>query len=219
MLRERCVRRPRPRHGSWHTAARTSWPPRAHARVSASRPRVPAGNACSMGRRDAVPVAARRTPAARLLHEDLLDQPAALADGLDGAPCAAVVRLRPDLAEPRPAMARPVPYDFGCSAAIPAHATGRNGFHLVVPQPVPDGPGAAIELAHDLADRHAALDQRLEILPPKRPRAARAAARGVRRARACSPNTRRSPAACRARARSARSIRPPPNVPPASACP
>src|SRR5215218_598639 len=83
-------------------------------------------------RGDAVPVAARHTPAARLLDEDLLDEPPALGDGLDGATRAAVLRLRPDLAEPRPAVPRAVPEHFRRGVAVAPHATRRDGLHAVV---------------------------------------------------------------------------------------
>src|SRR4051794_13897285 len=68
---------------------------------------------------DAVAVAARRTSPAGVVDQDLLDPPAAVADGLDHALGAAIVRLSADPAKPRPAVAGAVPPGFVARGALP----------------------------------------------------------------------------------------------------
>src|SRR4051812_48326909 len=118
---------------------------------------------------DAVAVAARRTSPAGVVDQDLLDPPAAVADGLDHALGAAIVRLSADPAKPRPAVARAVPHDFVGRAAVAPREPGGVRAQAVMAQPMPDRRRAALERAGDLADRHPDRDERLEVLAREGP--------------------------------------------------
>ena len=136
------------------------------ARVTPSRPRwnrfVARVDVVELQDADAVAVSAGDTLPAGLGVEDLLDLPSPDAHGLDEA-AGAPIALATHEAEPRPAVPRAVANDLWCAAARPPLELARRGPQAVMAQPVPHCRGAALELAGDVADRHAARDERLEV--------------------------------------------------------